>query len=339
MSKIPVGILGATGAVGQMYARLLENHPLFEIAAISASPKWEGKPFKQALSDRMRFSLSEKTLNFPLKPMSPLPVIFSALRDQVAQSIEYQLASQGSAVFSHASIHRKADDIPLVIPEINPSHLALIPFQQKKRKWKGFIVAKPNCTLQSFLLPLFPLHQSFELKQALITTMQSISGAGGTFVLEKNILPYIEGEEEKSETEPLKILGALKDGKINPASITFSAHCNRVPVSEGHLACISATFAKPINEEKVRLLWKNFPTLSLPSAPKKPFHYFEEKNRPQPLLDKDLEKGMGIAIGRLRTCSIFDLRFTALSHNLIRGASGGSLLSAELAYQEGYLDG
>ena len=341
MSKIPVGILGATGAVGQTYVKLLENHPLFEIASLSASSKWDGHSYRRALQGRMRESFSEKTLEQPLNAVDSLPVIFSALSNEDAEEIEELLAAQGSAVFSHASFHRAASDIPMIIPEINPDHLTLIPVQQKKRGWKkGFIVVKPNCSLQSFLLPLFPLHERFQLKQALVTTMQSTSGAGGAFELKRNIIPHIEGEEEKSETEPLKILGRMQEGKIVPPSgIVFSTHCNRVPVCHGHLACVSASFEKPIDEDNVRQLWDSFSSLSLPSAPKKPLHYLEDCDRPQPLLDKDLEGGMSIALGRLRKCSIFDLRFTALSHNLIRGAAGGSILCAELAHQKGYFNG
>lgn len=333
MSKIPVGIIGATGVVGQTYVYLLKDHPLFEIVSLSASPKWEGKTYREALTGRLHKTLSEKVLNLPLEPMKPLPLIFSATPSSVAASLEFPLAKQGSAVFSHASIHRTVSDIPMIIPEINADHLSLIPLQQKQRGWKGFLVVKPNCTLQSFLLPLFPLHCAFGLKQVSVTTMQSTSGAGSSFQLDRNILPYIEGEEEKSETEPLKILGLLKN------QVAFSVHCNRVPICEGHLACVSASFQKPLEEKSVRQLWDDFSGLDLPSAPRKPLHYFDESDRPQPLLDKDVGGGMTVALGRLRKCSIFDLRFTALSHNLIRGAAGGNLLCAELAYQKGYIHG
>jgi len=233
----------------------------------------------------------------------------------------------------------------MIIPEVNPDHLSLIPYQRQLRGWKtGCLVVKPNCTLQSFLLPLFPLHRKFKLKQVMVTTMQSMSGAGTGFDLEKNIIPYIEGEEEKSEVEPLKILGSLKENQITvPQNIQFSSHCNRVPVYEGHLACIAASFEKPIPREDVLHLWETFrglpQTLNLPSAPKKPLHYYSEIDRPQPAYDKNLENGMSIALGRLRECSIFDLRFTALSHNLIRGAAGGSILSAELALKQGFIHG
>jgi len=341
MSKIPVGILGATGAVGQTYVKLLESHPFFEIALLSASTRWEGSSYREALQGRFRESFAEETLERRLQPMQALPIIFSALGNEDAEKVEEGFAAQGSAVFSHASIHRTASDIPMIIPEINPGHFSLIAVQQKNRQWnRGFIVVKPNCTLQSFLLPLFPLHQAFGLKQALVTTMQSTSGAGGSFELERNIIPHIKGEEEKSESEPLKILGKIHEGKVVPATeIVFSSHCNRVPVCHGHLACVSASFEKPLDEESIRSIWDSFSGLSLPSSPKKPLHYFEDCDRPQPLLDGYLEGGMSIAIGRLRKCSIFDVRFTGLSHNLIRGAAGGSILCAELAYQKGLIHG
>jgi len=333
MSRIPVGILGASGLVGQAYAHLLEHHPLFEIALLSASPKWEGKTYGEALLGPPYRALSKDTLNMVLQPARPLPVLFSAIESSVAQSLEFPLAEQGAAVFSHASIHRLVSDIPLMIPEINPDHLSLIHTQRKKRGWKGFIVVKPNCTLQSVLLPLYPLHQLYGLKKVIVTTMQAISGAGRDFSLKNNIFPYIEGEEEKLETEPHKILSCPKEQMI------FSVHSNRVPIYEGHLACISAGFEKSVDVKEVRNIWKHFPSPNLFSAPKRPFYYLDMQNRPQPLLDTGVGNGMSIALGRLRRCSIFDLRFTALSHNLIRGAAGGHLLNAELAVQKGYIRG
>ncbi len=332
MSKIPVGVLGATGLVGQTYVRLLENHPLFEIALLCASPKWEGRPYREALKSTEQ-NFSSNILNMKLKNPHPLPIVFSAVKSSIAKSLEFPLAKQGAAVFSHASIHRMAFDIPLLIPEINPDHLSLLDFQRKNRGWKGFIVVKPNCAVQSFLLPLYPLHQLYGLKQVSVTTMQSTSGAGKGFDLKDNILPYIQGEEEKLETEPHKILGCPKE------QIAFSIHSNRVPVAQGHLACVFAAFDKPVDLEEAKNVWHHFPSPDLFSAPKRPLYYFDAKDRPQPLLDKGVGNGMSIALGRLRTCAIFDLRFTALSHNLIRGAAGGNVLNAELAQQKGYICG
>ncbi len=333
MKKISVGILGATGFVGQTYVRLLEEHPLFEIAYLSASPKWEGKIYREALSGYFCHPFSEKILNLKLKPPEPAPVIFSAVKGSLAPSLEFALAKEGCAIFSHSAALRKEDDIPVIIPEINADHLSLIDVQRKKRGWKGFIVVKPNCTVQSFLLPLYPLHQAYTLKKVCVTTMQATSGGGKDCQLEENILPYIEGEEEKSETEPLKILECSNE------QIAFSVHSNRVPVFEGHLASVSATFEKPIEIKEVRKIWEEFSPLNLSFAPKSPLRYLHEEDRPQPLLDKNVGKGMSVALGRLRKCSIFDLRFVALSHNLIRGAAGGSLLVAELAKERGYLHG
>ena len=333
MKKIPVGILGATGVVGQTYVRLLQEHPLFEIAYLSASPKWQGKTYREALSGDSSHPFSEKILNLKLRALEPAPVIFSAIKGSLAPPLEFALAKEGCAIFSHSAPLRTEDDIPVIIPEINADHLSLIDFQRKKRGWKGFIAVKPNCTVQSFLLPLYPLHQAYTLKKVCVTTMQATSGGGRECQLEQNILPYIQGEEEKSETEPLKILGCSNE------QIAFSVHSNRVPVFEGHLACVSATFERPTEIKEVRKIWEEFSPITLSRAPKSPLRYFNEEDRPQPLLDKNVGEGMSVALGRLRKCSIFDLRFVALSHNLIRGAAGGSLLVAELAKQMGYLHG
>ena len=322
MKKIPVGILGASGLVGQNYLKLLKNHPFFEVT----------------------FQPSSKTsLNEALKEAKgKCRLIFSALPDAVAKECEFLYAKEGFAVFSTASCHRLEPDIPLIIPEINPSHLDLIPLQQKKRGFtKGFVVAKPNCTLQSYLLPLYPLHRAFTVKKLMVTTLQAISGAGKTFNLEKNAIPYIFGEEEKSENEPLKILGSVTGKGIHlEEGIAISTHCNRVPILSGHLACVSVSFERKPQEKEVLTLWKEFKEKEvegLPSAPSLPLIYLEGADRPQPLLDCNRENGMVVTIGRLRKCPVLDFRFAALSHNLIRGAAGGSILSAELAYKKGFL--
>ncbi len=305
MPKLKVAVLGERGLVGQMYVERLTDHPYFDLTG----------------------------------DLGSAGVIFSALPDCAAQEEESKYAAMGKAVFSSASYHRLDSDIPLIIPEVNPEHLDLIPIQQKKRGWdKGFIVAKPNCTLQSYLLPLFPLHQKFQLKKLMVTTLQSTSGAGRAFELEGNVLPYIADEEEKSEREPLKILGSLSEDGITPLyDIGISTHCNRVPVPHGHLACVSCSFEVEPNLDKVIALWNDFPGLSLPSAPMKPLQYIDDLNRPQPALDVGRENGMAVTIGRLRPCNLFHLRFVALSHNLIRGAAGAGVLTAELAYQRGLL--
>ncbi|NGX50496.1 MAG: Aspartate-semialdehyde dehydrogenase [Chlamydiae bacterium] len=306
--KIPVGLLGATGLVGQHYLKLLKNHPRFELVFQPARERIDA--FAQAKKCRL---------------------LFSALPTDVAKDIEVEYARRGFPIFTSAACHRLDDDVPLIIPEINAHHLDMIALQQKNRGWEsGFIVAKPNCTLQSYLLPLYPLHRRFKLERLSVTNLQAISGAGAHYKLNKNIIPYIPNEEEKSESEPLKILGEWDGRTLHPPSLTISSHCIRVPVQHGHLACISASFKERPSLEEIVQIWREFKGLDLPSAPKQPLHYFEESDRPQPLLDHLCGEGMSVAIGRLRECPLFDIRFTALSHNLIRGAAGGGLLTAEL---------
>ena len=306
--KIPVGILGASGLVGKQYALLLQNHPRFELV----------------------FQSSRKTIeNF--EKARKCQLIFSALPSSIAQSIEPEYARRGFPVFSTASCHRLEKNVPLIIPEINPDHLEMIGVQQKNRGWdRGFIVSKPNCTLQSYLLPLYPLHKRFKLERLSVTNLQAISGAGAGYELNNNVIPFIPDEEEKSETEPLKILGKWDGENLHSPSIAISMHCTRVPVEHGHLACVSASFKEKPSLDEVLTLWKTFNGLKLPTAPKQPLIYFEENDRPQPQLDHLCGGGMSIAIGRLRKCPLFDIRFVALSHNLIRGAAGGGLLTAEL---------
>jgi aspartate-semialdehyde dehydrogenase len=312
--KIPVGILGSSGLVGKQYALLLQDHPGFELV----------------------FQSSRETIE-DFEKARECQLIFSALPSSIARTIEPEYAKRGFPVFSTASCHRLEADVPLIIPEINPNHLEMIGVQQKNRGWKqGFIVAKPNCTLQSYLLPLYPLHKRFKLERLSVTNLQAISGAGAGYELNNNVIPYIPNEEEKSETEPLKILGDWNGKRLNPLNIPISTHCTRVPVKHGHLACISASFKeKPLLDE-VLTIWKTFDGLKLPTAPQRPLIYFEENDRPQPKLDYLCGEGMSVALGRLRKCSLFDIRFVALSHNLIRGAAGGGLLTAELYMENAY---
>ncbi|MDJ0651699.1 MAG: aspartate-semialdehyde dehydrogenase [Simkaniaceae bacterium] len=297
MSKLKVGLLGKRGLVGQTYEKLLKDHPYFELIFA---------PLRKELGTLEKGKVCD--------------LIFSALPSKAAKKYDPLYAALGIPVFSSASFHRLQKDVPLIIPEINGTKL---------KGWKGAIIAKPNCTLQSMLLPLYPLHQSFGLQTVSVTNLQSTSGAGSHFKLTDNVIPFIEGEEEKSENESLKILD-------NP-SIKISTHCIRVPVLHGHLACISASFEKKPTLEEVRDCWEYFKGLQLPSAPEKIFVYFDGEDRPQPHLDVNVGKGMAVAVGRLRTCSLFDIRFIALSHNLIRGAAGGGLLTAELYAKENLL--
>lgn len=351
--RIKVGILGATGMVGQQYVQLLENHPYFEIGFLAASNESAGKTYEDALADKGKafnsFSSSVSSLKVHRIDEIPkdIPLIFSALATDVAKIYEGQYAKEGIAVMSNASAHRLDPDVPVLIPELNAHHLRIIPEQQKRRGWKkGFIIAKPNCSLQSYLIPLYPLHQAFQMESVVVTTMQAVSGAGypGVSSLDMidNIIPYIHGEEEKSENEPLKILGNIQKDQILPLKgLSLSVHCNRVPVLDGHMACVTVKFAKKPKKEEILTLWKEFKgvpqELKLPSAPAYPLIYKTEKDRPQPRLDRETDKGMAVTIGRLRDCSVFDVRFVALSHNTLRGAASGGVLNAELIYKLGYL--
>ena len=359
--KIPVGILGATGMVGQQYVHLLENHPWFEVVYVAASPQSAGKKYKDALRSGWLVAgeLPERVGNLMVEDVSNVEkaarscaFVFSAFElpdKDLIRKYEEDYAATGMPVFSNASAHRWTEDVPMLIAEINPHHLDIIPAQQKKRGWtKGFIVVKPNCSLQSYLTPIFALMKAgYDVEKLIITTLQATSGAGypgvASLDMVDNVVPYIGGEEEKSEKEPLKILGEVKGGKFVPyKGIAFSAHCNRVPVSDGHLACVNILFGKKKpTREKILELWKKFRSepqeLDLPFAPLQPIIYREEENRPQPKKDRDADKGMAVVVGRLREDNIFDFKFASLSHNTIRGAAGGGILNAELAFKKGLL--
>jgi aspartate-semialdehyde dehydrogenase len=365
MGKIPVGILGATGMVGQQYIALLEGHPWFEARYLAASPRSAGKTYREAAAGRWHLvkpcpdavgSLMVEDANDISRATAAgirgdCAVVFSALemgKDEI-RALEEAYAAAGIPVVSNASAHRWTKDVPMVIPEINPHHLDIIPFQRKNRGWdRGFIVVKPNCTIQSYMTPLYALIKAgYEVSRIFVTTLQAVSGAGYPGVpsldMIDNVVPYIGGEEEKTEREPLKILGTLKEGRIeNAAAPRISAHCNRVPVSDGHTACLSLEFGGPKpSVEEVKRIWAAFTALpqelDLPLAPKRPIILREEPDRPQPRKDRDTDKAMAVTVGRIRPCNIFDLRFTALSHNTVRGAAGGGILNAELLKARGYL--
>lgn len=358
--RYKVGILGATGMVGQNYLRLLEDHPWFEVTCVAASPKSAGMPYAQAVAGRwqMASDIPESVRDLILVDANDVSAlkghcdfVFSALEmeKEVVRALEEAYAVAGIPVVSNASAHRWTDDVPMLIPEINPHHLEMIPVQQRRRGWnKGFIVVKPNCSLQSYLTPIHALRQAgYSVSRMILTTMQAVSGAGYPGVpsldMVDNIVPYIGGEEEKSEREPGKILGRI-DGErfVVDDSLKISAHCNRVPVVDGHTACVSLEFGdkKPLREEILKI-WKDFQAvpqqLKLPFAPEQPIHYRDEENRPQPRKDRDADKGMAVTIGRLRECPVLDFRFVALSHNTVRGAAGGGILNAELLLEKGYL--
>jgi aspartate-semialdehyde dehydrogenase len=363
MEKIPVGILGATGMVGQQYIHLLENHPWFRVAYVAASPSSAGKKYKDALKSGwivggdLPAEIAKLTVHdvaHVQKAAKECAFVFSAFEMSDKEAIrkaEEAYAAAGMPVFSNASAHRHTEDVPMLIPEINPEHLAIIPQQQKKRGWeKGFIVVKPNCSIQSYIAPVYALmKKGYDVKRIMVTTLQAVSGAGypgvSSWDMIDNVVPYIGGEEEKTESEPYKILGSIKSGKFVPhKGLEISATCTRVPVSDGHTAVVSLEFGKrKPRRETILNIWESFRAepqkLDLPFAPKQPIHYRTEENRPQPKRDRDTDKGMAVVVGRLRECPVLDYRFVALSHNTIRGAAGGGILNAEFAFKKGYLQG
>ncbi|NTU81678.1 MAG: aspartate-semialdehyde dehydrogenase [Chloroflexales bacterium] len=344
--KVRVAVLGATGTVGQRFIQLLDGHPWFEVAAVVGSERSAGRTYGEAA----RWVL-DTPMPAPVRAMTVLgdvarldtPLVFSALPSKTAGSIESRLASEGHIVCSNASDHRMDADVPLLIPEVNPDHLELIEVQRRRRGWTGAIVTNPNCTATGPTMALRPLHDAFGVTKLLLVSMQALSGAGypgvPSYDAVDNVVPYIGGEEPKVETEPQKMLGAVRDGAIEPAPFVISAHCNRVPVLEGHLICMSVSFARrPILDELTATLrgWRALPQeLNLPSAPPQPIIVRDEPERPQTRRDRDAGRGMSTTVGRVRECPILDYKFVCLSHNTIRGAAGGSLLNAELMYAQG----
>ena len=361
MEKIPVGILGATGMVGQQYIHLLEKHPWFDVVHVAASPQSAGKHYKDALrSSWLVFGeIPASVAKLVVHDVSNVDsakdcaFVFSAFEmsdKETIRAVENSYAAAGIPVFSNASAHRHTENVPMLIAEINPNHLDILSAQQKANGWKrGFIVVKPNCSLQSYLTPLYALLDAgYPIDRGMVTTLQATSGAGypGVASLDviDNVIPFIPGEEEKTEVEPLKILGGMAKGKFKPfEGIKISAQCNRVPVSDGHMACVNISFKKKKpSREQILKIWENFrgepQRLDLPFAPKQPIIYRDEADRPQPKKDRDADKAMAVSVGRLRECPVFDYKFVALSHNTVRGAAGGGILNAELAYKKGYLN-
>ena len=355
--KLRVGILGATGMVGQRFISLLENHPWFEVVTVAASPRSAGKTYEEAVGGRWKMTtpmpeavkkLIVKDVNEVEAISSEVDFVFSAVdmtKDEL-RAIEDAYAKAETPVVSNNSAHRWTPDVPMVVPEINPDHMKVIDFQKKRLGTnRGFIAVKPNCSIQSYA-PVFTAWMEFEPYEAIVSTYQAISGAGKTFKdwpeMEGNIIPYIGGEEEKSEKEPLRIWGKIEDGVIVPADfIKITSQCIRVPVLNGHTASVFVKFKKnPTKEQLIEKLvtFKGLPQeLNLPSAPKQFIQYLEEDNRPQVALDVDFEHGMGISVGRIREDSIYDWKFVGLSHNTVRGAAGGAVLCAELLKVQGYI--
>lgn len=359
MKKYRVGVVGATGMVGQRFVSLLENHPWFELHKVAASPRSAGKTYAQAVGDRwaMPTPLPESAKNLVLLDASQVEVVAEGLdfvfcavdmNKAEIQALETAYAKAECPVVSNNSAHRMTPDVPMVVPEINPEHLDVIDAQRTRLGTKkGFVAVKSNCSLQSYVPALHPLREKFGLKDVLVCTYQAISGAGKTFEtwpeMVDNCIPYIGGEEEKSEQEPLKLWGQVNDGVIchsNSPSIT--AQCIRVPVSDGHMAAVFARFDNKPTKEQILQSWQDYrgtaQELNLPSAPKQFLHYFEEDNRPQTKLDRNIENGMAVSVGRLREDSQYDYKFVCLSHNTLRGAAGGAVLLAELLAAKGYFD-
>lgn len=355
--KLKVGILGGTGMVGQRFIALLENHPWFEVTTIAASERSAGKTYQEAVGGRWKMdtpmpeavkNIMVMNVNEVEKVAAGVDFVFSAvdMTKEEIKRIEEEYARTETPVVSNNSAHRWTEDVPMMIPEINPEHMAVIESQRKRLgTTKGFIAVKPNCSIQSYA-PVLSAWMEFEPYEVVATTYQAISGAGKTFKdwpeMVENVIPYIGGEEEKSEKEPLRIWGEVKDGVIVPAaSPVITCQCIRVPVLNGHTAAVFVKFRqKPTKEQLIEklLAFKGKPQeLKLPSAPKQFIQYMEEDNRPQVKLDVDFERGMGISVGRLRKDTVYDWKFIGLSHNTVRGAAGGAVLCAELLKAEGYI--
>ncbi|MGG1555248.1 aspartate-semialdehyde dehydrogenase [Paenibacillus ferrarius] len=355
--KLKAGIVGGTGMVGQRFVQLLDGHPWFEVTAIAASAGSAGKTYEESVQNRWKLAtpIPEAVKKIVVQDASKVEAfasevdfIFCAVdmqKDQI-KALEEAYAKTGTPVISNNSAHRWTPDVPMIIPEINPGHMDVIAAQRKRLNTStGFIAVKPNCSIQSYVPALNALKE-FNPTTVVASTYQAISGAGKNFTdwpeMLDNVIPYIGGEEEKSEQEPLRIWGSVQDGAIVKASSPLiTTQCIRVPVTDGHLATVFASFEKKPSKEEILARWLNFKgrpqELELPSAPKQFITYFEEENRPQTKLDRDIEGGMGVSVGRLREDSLYDFKFVGLSHNTLRGAAGGAVLIAELLKAEGYI--
>jgi aspartate-semialdehyde dehydrogenase len=358
-SKIPVGILGATGTVGQRFIQLLHEHPWFEITWLAASDRSAGKLYPEAAKWNLATPIPARIAAMKVSaaaPDSTTPkLVFAALDATAAQQIEPAFAEAGHAVVSNSSAFRMAEDVPLIIPEVNGDHVSLIKTQKWYKKNGGFMVTNPNCSAIGLVLALAPLHRRFGVDKIFVATMQAISGAGYPGVpsmdILGNVIPYIAKEEDKMEAETRKLLGSLKEGSLKEGSLngshvadadlTLSAHCNRVAVEDGHTESVSLKLRKPATAKEIIDAWNEFrclpQKLKLPTAPEQPVIYESAPDRPQPRLDRDRGRGMSAVCGRLRPCNIFDWKFTVLSHNTIRGAAGAALLNGELLKAQGYL--
>ncbi|MDO5602538.1 MAG: aspartate-semialdehyde dehydrogenase [Oscillospiraceae bacterium] len=359
MKKYRVGIVGATGMVGQRFVSLMDGHPWFELTALAASPRSAGKSYREAVGPRwaMETPMPQKAADMIVlnaadvkSVAAQVDFVFCAvdMKKEEIKALEEAYAKAECPVVSNNSANRSTPDVPMIVPEINAQHLDVIPFQRKRLGTKrGFIAVKSNCSLQSYVPAMHPLMQEFGVSKALVCTYQAISGAGKTFEtwpeMLDNVIPYIGGEEEKSEQEPLKLWGKVENGVIVPASSpAITAQCLRVACTNGHMAAVFLSFDKKPSIDEIKEKWASFrgpaQELELPSAPKQFLHYFEQPDRPQTRLDRNLENGMAVSIGRLREDTQYDYKFVCLSHNTLRGAAGGAVLLAELLAAKGYFD-
>ncbi len=349
MSQIPVAILGATGSVGQRFISLLDHHPWFKVAVLAASDRSVGQKFSDACRWVLNDPMPDYARDMVVVPAMPdsvqAKIVFSALHNEIAKNLEPQFARAGAAICSNASSYRREEDVPLLLPEVNAEHIQLVKIQREQRGWSGCILTNPNCTSTGLTVALKALDDAFGVKKVFAVSLQALSGAGypGVSSLDiiDNVIPNINGEEEKVEWEPRKMLGKLIDSKVQLADIGFSAHTNRVAVIDGHTVCVSVELAQPTDPETAEAILRTYaaplPARELPSSPRPVISVRDEADRPQPRLDRLTGKGMTTVVGRLRRDPILDLKFVLLSHNTIRGAAGGSIYNAELLVNENLL--
>ena len=346
--KHEIGILGATGMVGQRFIQLLENHPWFQITWLAASDRSSGKRYEDAAKWRLDTPWPERIAKMTISPADPEgapKIIFAALDTDIARELEPKFAAAGCAVVSNSSAFRMHPNVPLVIPEVNADHLHLIEDQSWRKESGGYIVTNPNCSAIGLVMALKPIEELFGIEQIFVTTMQAVSGAGYPGVpsmdILGNVVPFIKNEEQKMEEETLKLLGSLDGDAIVPLKARMSAHCNRVAVEDGHTESVSIKLGKPATREELLAAWAEFKPLAgqnLPTAPEQPVEWIAAEDRPQPRLDKNRGRGMAASVGRLRPCGLLDWKFTVLSHNTIRGAAGAAILNAELLMSLGKLE-
>ena len=351
-NKYPIGILGATGMVGQRYIQLLADHPWFEIAWLAASDRSSGKAYGEAAKWRLDTPLPEHIAKMTVSAAEPKgapKIIFASVDAAIAREMEPKFAAAGCAVISNSSAFRMAPNVPLVLPEVNAGHLQMIEDQPSRKESGGYIVTNSNCSAMGLVLALKPIEERFGIEQIFVTTMQAISGAGypgvASMDILDNVIPFIGSEEEKMETETLKLLGKLEGHAVTPLNAKMTAHCNRVAVVDGHTECVSIKLGKKLGREATRedilAAWEEFRPLAglgLPSAPEQPIEWTEQNDRPQPRLDRNRGKGMTVTVGRLRPCNVLDWKFVLLSHNTVRGAAGATILNAEMLASLGKLE-